>query len=744
MSTQPPADPFAQFAATFFEECSELLGDLEVRLTSLNPAEVDPEDLHAIFRAIHSIKAGAGAFKFVELVEFSHALENLLDLLRSGDGEITEETCLLLVKAADIVADLVDAAQEGRAVEDGFGGEILQEIQDLIASIKGVPSGAEPSAPAAAQSGEERAEAAGETRFTIVFMPHADLFRHANEPLLLVRELKRLGDVTVRADLSRLPKLAALDPEQAYVGWTFELTGDTDRDAVDDVFEFVVDDCDLEITATPVAAPGESEAPAPPGTADAAPRQATAAAATARPTAADTPTADKAAASKVSKVNSIRVDLDRIDRLVNMVGELVITQAMLRQQFIDCSGETGGVPMQGLEDLALHTRDLQEGVMAIRMQPVKSVFSRMPRIVRDLSAKLGKKVTLETSGEYTEIDKTVIEELGDPLTHMIRNSLDHGLESPEERLATGKPEKGTIRLSAEHRGGRILIQVEDDGRGISRDKVLAKAVDRGVVAPGAHLNDDEIDNLIFEPGFSTADQVTDVSGRGVGMDVVRRNIANLGGRVTVESTPGKGSRFALTLPLTLAVLDGMIVAVGEEKYVLPLTSIVETLRPEPNDIHALVNQGEVVAIRGDYIRLVYLHRLFDVPDAITDPASGLVVLVETETGNRIGVFVDELLGQQQVVIKSLEANYDPVDGISGATILGNGRVALILDLDALESASLGSRGRNGRANPTIASSPDRAASGGELIPPTIATALTTGRSPDPSSETAKPEQQSWN
>ncbi len=738
MTEKNPADPLAQFAATFFEECAELLSDLENRLTSLDAAHIDSEDMNAIFRAIHSIKAGAGAFKFVELVEFSHAFENLLDLLRAGEAEVTDEVCQLLIKAADIVADLVDAAQDNRAVEDGFGSDTLEQIQNQIDVIKGV-SGADDGPAADTQdAGPSAPQDTGTMIYTIVFRPHADLFRHANEPLLLVRELRRLGDVVAKPDCAKLPPLQSLDPEQAYIGWTFVLTSDQPLQAIEEVFEFVVDDCDLDITATP----GSEDAPSRNNDEP----SVTAAAKDDKAQKAKQPSAQAGdgGSGKRSKVNSIRVDLDRIDRLVNMVGELVITQAMLRQQVLDNTGEGAGVPMQGLEDLALHTRELQEGVMAIRMQPVKSVFSRMPRIVRDLSSKLGKKVVLETSGEETEIDKTVIEELGDPLTHMIRNSLDHGLESPEERQAAGKPAEGRIKLSAEHRGGRILIQIEDDGRGIDREKVLAKAVERGIVAADAHPADEEIDNLIFEAGFSTADEVTDVSGRGVGMDVVRRNIANLGGRVSVDSVPGKGSRFSLTLPLTLAVLDGMIVAVGAEKYVLPLTSIVETLRPEPNDIHTLVNQSEVVSIRGDYIRMVYLHRQFDVPDAITDPSSGLVVLVETENGSRIGVFVDELLGQQQVVIKSLEANYDPVDGISGATILGNGRVALILDLDALESASLGPCRTNGGLGTQATSPPVRAASGSELTPPTDATALAIGRPPVPTSDNANPEPQSWN
>lgn len=321
--------------------------------------------------------------------------------------------------------------------------------------------------------------------------------------------------------------------------------------------------------------------------------------------------------------------------------------------------------------------------MAIRAQPVKSVFARMPRIVRDLSATLGKEVRIVTAGEMTEIDKTVIEQLNDPLTHMIRNALDHGIEGPDARVAAGKPRQGTIHLSAAQRGGRIVIEVADDGRGLNREKVLAKARDRGLVAPGATLSDEEIDNLIFLPAFSTADVVSNVSGRGVGMDVVKRNVQSLGGRINVQSKFGAGSRFTLSLPLTLAVVDGMVVSVGKETFIIPLTAIIESLRPLAADIHPVVGRGDVLALRGEYLPLTRLHKCFSIGDAITDPCCGIVIIVQSESAGPIGVLVDELLGQQQVVVKSLEANYDPVDGISGATILGNGRVALILDIAGL-------------------------------------------------------------
>ena len=388
------------------------------------------------------------------------------------------------------------------------------------------------------------------------------------------------------------------------------------------------------------------------------------------------------AAARSTQTTSIRVDLEKVDRLVNMVGELVITEAMLRAQTRDFQVEQHAGLMRGIDELSQHTRELQEAVMSVRMQPVKSIFSRMPRIVRDISAQLGKDIRLITSGENTEVDKTVIEQLSDPIMHMIRNSCDHGVETPQVRTAGGKPAQGTIHLSADHRGGRIIIQISDDGAGISRERVLAKAREKGLIAADAAPADAEIDNMIFMAGFSTAEKVTNVSGRGVGMDVVKRNIESMGGTVRVTNEPGQGSLFTVSLPLTLAILDGMIVRVGIENYIIPITSIIETLRPKPEEVRRVEGHSDVINVRGEFVSVVYLHRVFRIRDAQDDPSKALVVLVES--GHRkMGLVVDELIGQQQVVIKSLEANADPVKGISGATILGDGRVSLILEINEL-------------------------------------------------------------
>lgn len=377
------------------------------------------------------------------------------------------------------------------------------------------------------------------------------------------------------------------------------------------------------------------------------------------------------------------MDLARIDQLVNLVGEMVIAQSMLQEQVRWLPIEVGGHVAEGVENLSRHMRDLQESVMSVRAQPIKSIFTRMPRIIREVSAMVGKDVRFTTSGEETEVDKTVLENLIDPLTHMIRNSVDHGIEAPEKRRAAGKPEHGTIHLSARHKSGRIVIEIEDDGQGINREVVLAKAQKQGLVHEDATLSPNEIDNLIFKPGFSTAEAVSEVSGRGVGMDVVRRNVVALGGRITVSSEPTKGSKMTLSLPLTLAVMDGMVVSVGAQRFVLPTVNIIESFQPSPHLIHKLSSGVHVIRARQQYVRLLPVNRVFDIPNAVADPSKALVILLESDDGDRLAVMVDDVLGQQQVVIKSLETNFKAIEGISAATILGNGDVALILDVPSM-------------------------------------------------------------
>jgi two-component system chemotaxis sensor kinase CheA len=658
MSTEPPANPLAQFRQTYFDECAELLDALQTHLELLSNGGGDGETLHAVFRCVHSIKGGAGAFGFSTLVAFSHGFENLLDAMRDGKVAATADVISLLLRASDTLADAVAAANADRLLPNGFGADITTALEELHL---GGSAAADIPAPVAA------AQASGESRYKIAFTPHSEMLQKANEPLLLIRQLHRLGGLAIEADSSRLPALDAMDPECAYLSWVFTLDTGAPQSAIDEIFEFVEDDCELRVQVTgtaPIEAAVATDAPPAPVDAAAAEQHIAA-----------TPAA-----------HSIRVDVDKVDRLVNLVGEMVITQAMLTEQSRLLAPDQYPVLIQGIEALAQSARELQESVMAIRAQPVKSVFARMPRIVRELAAALGKEARIVTTGEMTEIDKTVIEQLNDPLTHMIRNALDHGIEMPDVRVACGKPRQGTIHLGAAQQSGRIVIEVSDDGRGIDREKILAKARDRGLLPPGAAITEEETDNLIFLPAFSTAESVSNISGRGVGMDVVKRNVQSLGGRIAVQSRFGAGSRFILSLPLTLAVLDGMVVSVGAETYIIPLTAIIESLRPQPADIHPVVGRGDVLALRDEYVPLIYLHQRFSIAAAVTDPCQGIVIIVQSDSGARMGVVVDELLGQQQVVVKSLESNYDPVDGISGATILGNGRVALILDVVRLRGA----------------------------------------------------------
>ncbi len=663
MSVSNEGDPFAQFRKTYFEECAELLDALQSNLDLLSNGGGDDETLHAIFRSVHSIKGGAGAFGFTALVAFSHVFESLLDAMREHKVIATPDVKPLLLRANDALADIVNAARTEQSLPADFASDIRAAMQEVLTGVS--ESGA---APVHAATATKSAELVGERRYRIIFTPHNEMLQKANEPLLLIRQLRKLGGLTVDADLSRLPTLEAMDPEAAYLGWSFTVETGAPQTAVHEVFEFVEDDCDLKIET--LADPASATVPL-------------AIAAGANVVAAAASTAVEPSTAAPTAAQSIRVDVDKVDRLVNLVGELVITQAMLTEQGSLLPVDQYPTMIQGIEALAQSARELQESVMAIRAQPVKSVFARMPRVVRDLAATLGKEVRIVTSGEMTEIDKTVIEQLNDPLTHMIRNALDHGIEGPDDRVAAGKPRQGTIHLSAAQRSGRIIIEVSDDGRGLNREKVLAKALDRGLVASGASLSDEEIDNLIFLPAFSTADVVSNISGRGVGMDVVKRNVQALGGRISVQSRFGAGSCFTLSLPLTLAVVDGMVVSVGKETFIIPLTAIIESLRPQPADIHPVVGRGDVLALRGEYLPLTHLHKCFSIKGAVIDPCRGIVIIVQSEGASRIGVVVDELLGQQQVVVKSLEANYESVDGISGATILGNGRVALILDVARL-------------------------------------------------------------
>jgi two-component system chemotaxis sensor kinase CheA len=705
-------DAMAVIKQTFFQECEEQLGELETGLLAIDEGNTDPETVNAVFRAVHSIKGGAGAFSLDELVHFAHVFENVLDHLRAGRLAPSSDVLKTMLRASDMLADLVRAARDNGAADAPRRAEILRELQmlDPAASASG---------PSECIEGEEEEDleaaafkpvqicleeleggaAPAPHCYLIRFTPKPELYAKANEAALLLRGLSQLGDAKIACDASGIPLLGELDPEGSYLSWTIKLRTPVSEAEVRNVFEFAEWDCDLEIElqgSTPAGDAAEISAliqqmqanveaelaarmPAEAGTEPDAPAAARAVSqerpACAAPPGKAEPTAPQQA--------TIRVDLERVDRLINLVGELVINQAMLTQRVLEAGVARASGVASGLDELEQLTREIQDSVMAIRAQPVKSVFQRMPRLVREVAALTGKRVRLVTEGENTEVDKTVIERLADPLTHMIRNAIDHGLEPPETRAAAGKPEEGLVRLSALHRSGRIVIEVTDDGSGIDRAKVKALAASKGLIPPDAVLPDEEIDNLIFLPGFSTASTVSDISGRGVGMDVVRRSIQALGGRISIRSRPKQGSTFTLSLPLTLAVLDGMVVTVGSETLVVPLTAIIETLQPKEADVHGFGGGTRVIAIRDQFVPLADVGRELGYRAQAADPKSGVALLVESEGHARSALLVDAILGQRQVVIKSLEANYRHVPGIAAATILGDGRVALILDVDAV-------------------------------------------------------------
>ncbi|MEK0084995.1 chemotaxis protein CheW [Benzoatithermus flavus] len=672
----------------FFEECDELLVELDRHLQAFEAGSSDPESINGAFRAIHSIKGGAGAFALGSLIAFAHAYETALDAVRSGRLALSPKVVGVLRRAADRLADHVEAAKQGRALDNGDALEI--ELGQLAGSRDEVDLDqlfGEAAAPVA-PSVPNQAPPAGLRRLELRLHPRQDLFRRAVEPAMLIRMLRELGRVKVkRVEDAAVPPLAELDPSDCWLAWELELETDAALGALHtslepflDPDEYTIVDPAAEATETVSAAPLPST-PVPAAAAVAAPTP------RATPPAAARSAEAAAAGSETRAGGSIRVDIGRIDRLINLVGEIVVVQAVLAEQSLALDASRHSGLIDAVVALSRRSRELHEAVMAVRAQPVKTVFQRLPRLVRELSQALGKQAKLVLFGESTEVDKTIIEELSEPLTHLLRNAMDHGLEPAEERLAAGKPPEGTITIGAEQRGGRIVITVADDGRGINREKLLAKASSRGLVPEGTRLAPEEIDALIFHPGLSTADSISDVSGRGVGMDVVKRNIQAMGGRIGLHSEPGQGCRFTLSLPLTLAVLDGMVLKLGTQRYVVPLQSIVETICAGGAAVNVLPGGREALRMRDHLIPLVRLAAAMGLP-ADTAPAAGgeddvVIVVIETETGQRIALLVDEIIGQQQVVVRSIEQAYGQVRGVAGASILGDGRVALILDADAL-------------------------------------------------------------
>jgi two-component system chemotaxis sensor kinase CheA len=683
----------SQFHQVFFEESFEGLDTMESALLGLDVGTADPEIINTIFRAAHSIKGGAGTFGFSVVADFTHVVETLLDEVRDGKRQVSQEMVTLLLTSVDVMRAMLESTRDGTELDAANVADVQKQLETLLGS----------SGDDAAAEAEAAAVTPASDGWKIVFEPQPHLLQTGNDPARIFRELEGLGGLDVTCDAAKLPGFTDLDPESSYLKWTLELHGDIAEEQVREVFEWVEDDCELDITpltstaaeVVEAAAPEAMPAPAAAAEPEAAPQPEVTATPAAQPAA-------KPATRSGGEGGSIRVDIDKVDAIINLVGELVITQSMLGQMGADLEDvEELDVDRfqklsEGLAQLERNTRELQESVMQIRMLPISFAFNRFPRLVRDLTQKMGKKINLNITGEGTELDKTLMEKIGDPLVHLVRNALDHGIEMPDDRIAAGKPEAGTVDLEAYHKGGNIVIEIRDDGAGINRDKLLSKARERGLVGEHQQLADNEILELIFHPGFSTAEVVSDISGRGVGMDVVRKNIKSLGGSVEIRSELGKGTTFMVRLPLTLSILDGQLVRVGNETYIVPLVSIVESLQIRAAQVNAISGRAEMYKLRDEYIPIIRLHDTFGMPTESRELDGGLMVVVEGD-GRRAGLVVDDLLAQQQVVIKSLETNYQKVEGLSGATILGDGTVALILD-----TAGLVTLARTGAAPGTAA------------------------------------------
>ncbi len=657
----------SDFYQTFFDEADELLADMEQHLLDLVPEAPDSEQLNAIFRAAHSIKGGAGTFGFKVLQETTHLMENLLDDARRSEMQLNTDIINLFLETKDIMQEQLDAYKSSQEPDAASFEYICQALRQLALDAKGeaVPPAAGAKLTVVDSEGAESdvviapEHSAGQTRIVLSRLK-------AGEPEMLQEELSNL------AQISHVVKTA--DALSA------NLDGAVSQDDIVAVLCFVIeaDQIAFETAATTAVAETatEVEALAVPAAVNvpvlkAVPKET-----------APAPRVEREKPAKASESTSIRVAVEKVDQLINLVGELVITQSMLAQRSNELDPVEHGDLITSMGQLERNARDLQESVMSIRMMPMEYVFSRFPRLVRDLAGKLNKQVELTLMGSSTELDKSLIERIIDPLTHLVRNSLDHGIESPENRMEAGKSAVGNLILSAEHQGGNICIEVTDDGAGLNRERILAKAMSQGM-AVSENMTDEDVGMLIFAPGFSTAEQVTDVSGRGVGMDVVKRNIQEMGGHVEIKSKQGAGTTIRILLPLTLAILDGMSVKVSGEVFILPLNAVMESLQPRDEDLHPLAGGERVLEVRGEYLPLVELWKVFDVQGAKTEATQGIVVILQS-AGRRYALLVDQLIGQHQVVVKNLESNYRKVPGISAATILGDGSVALIVDVQALQ------------------------------------------------------------
>ncbi|CZF78894.1 chemotaxis protein CheA [Grimontia marina] len=671
-----------QLRRIFYEECRENLEVLERELLALDPdAEVDLDIINTIFRAAHSIKGGGATFNLNEISQFTHVMETLLDEAREGKRRLDTTTIDLLLKGGDCINSMLVAYETGTDFDHALRDALTDQLNDLLNG--GVTSGDAVPTANADKLQPEQGSSAGD--WIIHFKPHKEMFFSGNDPVRILREMFDLGaECVIECVQDTLPTLSEIEPEMCYLSWKITVDGVVTRDQLEEIFEWVEDECDLEITQAEGEQVEEVVLEDAPTEAEPAQENSVPSPVSAKPKA---PT--KATASKADAVSSIRVEIDKVDNLINLVGELVITQSMLTELGQNFSESKLERLQAGLDQLLQNTKELQESVLNIRMLPISFAFNRFPRLIRDLSSQLGKSVELIIEGEQTELDKTVLERITDPLVHLVRNAVDHGLESPEVRLEKGKSETGRVNLYAYHQGGSIVIEVRDDGAGLNKERVWKKAIEKGLLHSETSiddLSDHQVYNLIFAPGFSTAEVVSDVSGRGVGMDVVKRNIEDLGGHIEVDSKADEGSVFRISLPLTLAILDGQLVKLADQVFVVPLISIIESIQIESDRVKVATGGVELYRLRDENIPILRLKEEFCLGESGTLDKQ-LLCLVEAG-GNRIGLLLDEMLGQQQVVIKSLESNYTRVNGISGATILGDGSVSLILDVQGLMSGFL--------------------------------------------------------
>ncbi len=651
----------SRFNQSFFEECKEHVRLLEERLIELDSGHVDADLLGALFRAAHSIKGSSGLLGFDAITRLTHAMENVLDGLRNAALAPSPPLTTLLLEATDMLGRLVALAQDNEPAPD------VAPLCAKLDAASGDTGGHATPAPIAVAPA-----VTGPTTWHVTFQPHPEMFSRGQDPALVLRELVALGqEVEVKAIIDGLPPLDRLDPERCFLGWRVRLVTNATQAELSDVFAFVDDVATILLEREPEALP---ELPV-----------------TAHSGAEVRPQVSEARVEKKAD-QTLRVATEKVDKLVNLVGELVIAQAMISRSLVDFEPSKLHTLVQAVGDLERHTRELQDQVMNIRMVPIGTIFGRFRRLVRDLSGSLGKDVRLELVGEDTELDKSMVEHLADPLMHLVRNAADHGLETMEQRLAQGKSAHGTITLAARHQGGNVVVDISDDGKGLDTARILAKAIERGLATPGVELPPERVHEFIFAAGFSTAQAVTDLSGRGVGMDVVKRSVDGLNGSIAITTTPGQGTRFRITLPLTLAIIDGMSLRVGGATFVLPLNQVVETLPLSTAPVRSIYGHGEVVLVRGDPMPMVRLSRVLSVDDDAEGTGRPLAVVLETGDV-RFALRVDELLGKAQFVIKSLEPNLQRPDGVLGATILGDGTVALILDVPGL--ARLGDvRGRS--------------------------------------------------